>query len=667
MATATWLLVTAAGQPPLTALTVAIVVGAGAGHRPRRAALRRTAGRPRRRAAHAHRGARPDLRHAGRRAGTAAPERSGDTLSRLVSDVDDVQDLLLRVLVPGAAAALVAVLSVAGAALLSPAAALGARRRAAGRRRSRCPPLAARLSRRTADRVAPLRGAFAADAVDLTAGAADLAAFGATGDGAAPGRRDGRASWPGWSAGSPPRGWAVDAAGVLVAGATAAAVHGRGAARRHRRRAGRRARGGHARRGRGVPGAGDRRPPVDRDPRRPGTGSPSCCPTSRPAARARAAAWHGCPDGPRRGVPARTASVVRYRDGAAPALDGVDLTSRPAAGSPSSARAAPARAPCSAVLTGAVAPAPARPPSTAPTCPRTTRSAAAAVGGLLAEAHVFHATVRDNLLLGRAGATDDDLARGVPRRRACSTGYASSRPAWTRWSARTAASSPAASGSGSRWPGRCWPARTVLRARRADRGARPGRRRRGARLGARARPATAPWCWSPTGCAGWPASTRSWCWTAAGWCSAATPDAAGRGARLVPRTPARPGGRRARLPRPDLTLGIARHRNQGRSPMRGSGRPWQAGRMPAADLDHSTVTSATLGRSAAAGRAGSRPTCSPRRATASRTPRRRTRTAVSARRTPAAARWPSSANPATWRRPTRRSWPRSPPSGWRCG
>ena len=32
------------------------------------------------------------------------------------------------------------------------------------------------------------------------------------------------------------------------------------------------------------------------------------------------------------------------------------------------------------------------------------------VGGLLAEAHVFHATVRENLLLGRAGPTDDELA-----------------------------------------------------------------------------------------------------------------------------------------------------------------------------------------------------------------------------------------------------------------
>jgi ATP-binding cassette subfamily C protein CydC len=32
------------------------------------------------------------------------------------------------------------------------------------------------------------------------------------------------------------------------------------------------------------------------------------------------------------------------------------------------------------------------------------------VGGLLAEAHVFHASVRENLLLGRVGATDGELA-----------------------------------------------------------------------------------------------------------------------------------------------------------------------------------------------------------------------------------------------------------------
>jgi ATP-binding cassette subfamily C protein CydC len=34
----------------------------------------------------------------------------------------------------------------------------------------------------------------------------------------------------------------------------------------------------------------------------------------------------------------------------------------------------------------------------------------AAVGGLLAEAYVFHTTVRENLLLGRTGAGEDELA-----------------------------------------------------------------------------------------------------------------------------------------------------------------------------------------------------------------------------------------------------------------
>ncbi len=136
MATATWLLITAAGQPPVAALTVAIV------------AVRTLAI------------ARGVLRYTERLAGhdavlriitdvrarifatlstrpARATDRSGDALSRLVSDVDAVQDLLLRVLVPGAAAGLVAVLSVLGAGLLSPLAALPAgRRAAAGRRRA---------------------------------------------------------------------------------------------------------------------------------------------------------------------------------------------------------------------------------------------------------------------------------------------------------------------------------------------------------------------------------------------------------------------------------------------------------------------------------------------------------------------------------------------------
>ena len=114
MATATWLLITAAGQPPLDVLTVAIVavralaIGRGvlryterlAGHD---ATLRFiTDVRTRVFATLAGRRDRP------------AVNAPGTSLSRLVSDVEAVQDLLLRVLVPGAAAAVVSLLAIAG-------------------------------------------------------------------------------------------------------------------------------------------------------------------------------------------------------------------------------------------------------------------------------------------------------------------------------------------------------------------------------------------------------------------------------------------------------------------------------------------------------------------------------------------------------------------------
>jgi ATP-binding cassette subfamily C protein CydC len=103
--------------------------------------------------------------------------------------------------------------------------------------------------------------------------------------------------------------------------------------------------------------------------------------------------------------------VVRYRDGAAPALDGVDLTIPPgrrvAIVGPSGA----GKSTLLGVLTGAV-----RPTAGTATLGGTDLSGydrqrlPRLVGGLLAEAHVFHATVRDNLLLGRGDAGDDELA-----------------------------------------------------------------------------------------------------------------------------------------------------------------------------------------------------------------------------------------------------------------
>src|SRR5690606_24947214 len=238
LATATWLLVTAAGQPPVAALTVAIVMVRGlavsrgvlryterlGGHD---AVLRvLTEVRARMFAALA---ASTDPTTLPARAGTAGRSREqepvlsqGDALSRVVSDVEAVQDALLRVLVPGAAAALVGLLTVGGAAVVTPVAAgvLAAGLLIAG---VGLPAAAIRLMRRRAARLAPLRGELAADTVDLTRGAAELMAFGAMpGALARAGRRAGRLARAETRLGT--AGMALDAAGTLVAGATAAGV-----------------------------------------------------------------------------------------------------------------------------------------------------------------------------------------------------------------------------------------------------------------------------------------------------------------------------------------------------------------------------------------------------------------------------------------------------------
>ena len=82
----------------------------------------------------------------------------------------------------------------------------------------------------------------------------------------------------------------------------------------------------------------------------------------------------------------------------------------------------------------------------------------AGLGYVEQDSPVLAGTIRENLLLGAPAATDADCERcwrGQPRRRCC----AGTRPGWTRRSARTASCCPAASGSGWRSPGRCWPRR----------------------------------------------------------------------------------------------------------------------------------------------------------------------------------------------------------------
>ncbi|MGW5559066.1 thiol reductant ABC exporter subunit CydC [Micromonospora sp. NPDC003944] len=405
MATATWLLMSAAGQPPLDRLTVAIVaVRALAISRGVFRYTERLAGHDAVLRMITDVRARVFATLAARR-GTA--HRSGDVLSRLVSDVEAVQDLLLRVLVPAAAAALVGVLAVAVAALISPpaAGALAVGLLVAG---VALPVLATAVTRRSAAEVAPLRGALATDAIDLTHGAADLAAFGATDVTlrAAEQRAHRLARLERRLAAS---GFAVDAAGVLTAGVTAAAVVLVALAA-------------------DVPGvlvgvlavgtlaavevtlalvAAARqwtqlRPGLtrvadllDADPSNP---PPATGPVDL--------------TGPHE---LRFVDVtVRYRDGAAPALDRVSLDlpagRRIAVVGPSGA----GKSTLAAVLTGTVRPASGRVTLDGHDLSLYAEEALPrAVGGLLAEAYVFHATVRENLLLGRAGAGEEELTRAT--------------------------------------------------------------------------------------------------------------------------------------------------------------------------------------------------------------------------------------------------------------
>ncbi|WP_328849363.1 thiol reductant ABC exporter subunit CydC [Micromonospora zamorensis] len=401
MATATWLLMSAAGQPPLDRLTVAIVaVRALAISRGVFRYTERLAGHDAVLRMITDVRARVFATLAARR---GAAHRSGDVLSRLVSDVEAVQDLLLRVLVPGSAAALVGVLAVGVAALISPpaAGALAVGLLVAG---VALPALATAVTRRSASQVAPLRGALATDAIDLTHGAADLAAFGATDvtlrAAAQRARRLARLERR-----LAATGFAVDAAGVLTAGLTAAAVVLAALAAD--------VSGVLV----GVLAVGalaavevtlalvtaarqwtQLRPGLARVADLLDAGTPASPPTA------------GMTDlvGPHE---LRFVDVtVRYRAGAAPALDGVSLDLPPgrriAVVGPSGA----GKSTLAAVLTGTVQPVPGRVTLDGHDLSAYAEEALPrAVGGLLAEAYVFHATVRENLLLGRAGADEEAL------------------------------------------------------------------------------------------------------------------------------------------------------------------------------------------------------------------------------------------------------------------
>ncbi|MER6024964.1 thiol reductant ABC exporter subunit CydC [Streptomyces sp. NPDC001851] len=179
MATAAWLITRAAQQPPLASVSVAIVavralaLGRGTlrytdrllGHD---GVLRAVAGF-RTRVYETLVPLAP--------AGTPA-FRSGDLLTRLVDDVDAAQDLLLRVLIPVAAACAVTTTATATAALLLPQAGalLGLLLAVAG---LLVPVLVLALSRRAGRAEKAARAELAVATLDLTQGAADLAAYGA--------------------------------------------------------------------------------------------------------------------------------------------------------------------------------------------------------------------------------------------------------------------------------------------------------------------------------------------------------------------------------------------------------------------------------------------------------------------------------------------------------
>ncbi len=104
--------------------------------------------------------------------------RKGDLLSRMVADVDGLQNLYLRGLEPALVALLTASLSVGVAAAVLPSAGLilGIGLLAAG---LAVPTLSGALSARAGRRQAGARGALSAELVDLIAAAPELVAFGA--------------------------------------------------------------------------------------------------------------------------------------------------------------------------------------------------------------------------------------------------------------------------------------------------------------------------------------------------------------------------------------------------------------------------------------------------------------------------------------------------------
>ncbi|TDC81682.1 thiol reductant ABC exporter subunit CydC, partial [Nonomuraea deserti] len=176
IAAAAWLITRAAEQPPLAALSVAIVAtrafatGKGVFRYAERLTGHDVALR-----------AQADTRERLYQA-LIPPQRprhgGADLLSRMVDDTEAVQDLLVRCLLPAAAAAMAGLAAVVIGLTILPVAALVlvAGLVLAG---VALPAGTAAAARRWSARIAPARAALAGRVADLVHGAADLAAYGA--------------------------------------------------------------------------------------------------------------------------------------------------------------------------------------------------------------------------------------------------------------------------------------------------------------------------------------------------------------------------------------------------------------------------------------------------------------------------------------------------------
>ncbi|MGP3960462.1 amino acid ABC transporter ATP-binding/permease protein [Nonomuraea sp. 3N208] len=176
IAAAAWLITRAAQQPPLAALSVAIVATrAFATSKGVFRYVERLTGHDV--ALRAQAGTREDLYRA--LIPPQQPRHGGaDLLSRMVDDTEAVQDLLVRCLLPAAAAAMAGLAAVIIGLTILPVAALVlvAGLALAG---ALLPAGTAAGARRWSARIAPARAALAGRAADLVHGSADLAAYGA--------------------------------------------------------------------------------------------------------------------------------------------------------------------------------------------------------------------------------------------------------------------------------------------------------------------------------------------------------------------------------------------------------------------------------------------------------------------------------------------------------